>query len=199
VRASGTENALRLYVECHDQDDCDIVHKKIGDFIEKRINNETYIVTTEKYYMIKNETFWIRHIVRNDMDKSYYKLLGQLTKIDPETMNLEQTNAFFRNLGQNHQIHVIENCKTNKIVASGTIFVEQKLIRNYGKVGHIEDIVVDESCRGYGLGKKMIEYLSDIGKDLGCYKCILDCDDKNTGFYERCGYVRKGAEMSKYM
>ena len=78
--------------------------------------------------MIKTETFWIRPIVRNDMDKSYYKLLGQLTKIDPETMNLEQTNDFFRNLGQNHQIHVIENCKTNKIVASGTIFVEQKLI-----------------------------------------------------------------------
>ena len=199
VRASGTENALRLYVECQDQDECDIVHKKIGDFIEKRINNETYIVTTEKYYMIKNETFWIRPIVRSDMDKSYYKLLGQLTKINPETMNLEQTNEFFRNLGQNHQIHVIENCKTNKIVATGTLFVEQKLIRNYGKVGHIEDIVVDESCRGYGLGKKMIEYLSDIGKDLGCYKCILDCDDKNTGFYERCGYVRKGAEMSKYM
>ena len=97
------------------------------------------------------------------------------------------------------ELHVIENCKTNKIVASGTIFVEQKLIRNYGKVGHIEDIVVDESCRGYGLGKKMIEYLSNIGKDMECYKCILDCDDKNTGFYERCGYVRKGAEMSKYM
>ena len=51
--------------------------------------------------MMKNETFWIRPIVRNDMDKSYYKLLGQLTKIDPETMNLEQTNDFFRNLGQN--------------------------------------------------------------------------------------------------
>ena len=95
---------------------------------------------------------------------------------------------------------MIENCKTNKIVASGTIFVEQKLIRNYGKVGHIEDIVVDESMPWIWFGQEiMIEYLSDIGKDLECYKCILDCDDKNTGFYERCGYIRKGAEMSKYM
>ena len=47
--------------------------------------------------MIKNETFWIRPIVRNDMDESYYKLLGQLTKIDPETMNLESNRYdFFR-------------------------------------------------------------------------------------------------------
>ena len=199
VRASGTENALRLYVESIDQDVCEIVHKNIGEFIDKRINHETYILTTDKYHMIKNETFWIRPVVRSDMDESYYKLLGQLTKIDPETMNSNQTDKFFRDLGQNHQIHVIEHCKTNTVVATGTLFVEQKLIRNYGNVGHIEDIVVDETYRGYGLGKIMIKYLSDIGKDLQCYKCILDCDDNNVGFYEKCGYIRKGAMMSKYM
>ncbi len=114
-------------------------------------------------------------------------------------MNSNQTDKFFRDLGHNHQIHVIEHCKTNTVVATGTILVEQKLIHNYGIVGHIEDIVVDDTYRGYGLGKIMIQYLSDIGKDLQCYKCILNCDDKHMGFYEKCGYIRKGAMMSKYM
>jgi glucosamine-phosphate N-acetyltransferase len=199
VRASGTENALRLYVESIDQATCEYVHTNISEFIDKRINNEAYILKIEKYHMIKNETFWMRPITRNDLNESYYKLLGQLTKIDPETMDSNRSDTFFRDLGQTHQIHVIEHCKTNKVVATGTLFVEQKLIRNYGKVGHIEDIVVDEAYRGYGLGKIMIKNLSDIGKDLQCYKCILDCDDKHTGFYEKCGYIRKGAEMSKYM
>ena len=74
VRASGTENALRLYVESQDQEVCETVHKKIGQFIEKRINNEPYIVTTYKYYMIKNETFWIRPIIRDDMNVSTKKM-----------------------------------------------------------------------------------------------------------------------------
>ena len=79
------------------------------------------------------------------------------------------------------------------------MLVEEKLIRNYGKVGHIEDIVVHADYRGYGLGKILIDYLTSMGKNQGCYKCILDCDEKNVGFYEKCEYVRKGIEMARYM
>ena len=57
---------------------------------------------------------------------------------------------------------MIEDTLNQKVIASGTVFVEEKLIRNYGKVGHIEDIVVSSKYRGYGLGKKMIELLSLI-------------------------------------
>jgi len=94
---------------------------------------------------------------------------------------------------------VIEHCSSNTIVATGTILIECKLIRDYGKVGHIEDIVVDDKFRGYGLGKEMIRILTDYSMKNGCYKTILDCSDENVGFYEKCGYERKGAQMSLYV
>ena len=39
------------------------------------------------------------------------------------------------------------------IVGSGTLLIEQKLIRSCGKAGHIEDIVISEKYRGKKLGK----------------------------------------------
>jgi glucosamine-phosphate N-acetyltransferase len=48
------------------------------------------------------------------------------------------------------------------------------------------------------LGKLLIAALDTVAKEVGCYKCILDCDPRNTGFYEKCGYEKSGQEMSHY-
>ena len=70
---------------------------------------------------------------------------------------------------------------TDKIVGSGTVFLEQKFIRNLGKVGHIEDIVVDKSMQGRKLGLRIINALTGISELMGCYKTILNCNDDNVG------------------
>ena len=57
------------------------------------------------------------------------------------------------NIDLNHQIFVIENKDTNHIIGTLTILIEQKVIHNMGKVGHIEDVVIDNKYRGRGLGK----------------------------------------------
>lgn len=84
----------------------------------------------------------------------------------------------------------------DNVVATGMILIEQKLIHGCGKVGHIEDIAVDKSQQGKNLGFMLINHLSSIGKEEGCYKIILDCSQKNTGFYEKCGYKNAGVQMS---
>ena len=89
---------------------------------------------------------------------------------------------------------IIEN-NINKVAAIGTIFIEQKIIHDGGLVGHIEDIAVNSDYRGQKLGKLIIDYLSELGGRLGCYKVILDCDVKNVGFYEKCNYNQAGIEM----
>jgi len=190
VRASGTENVVRLYVEGKEETKVQEIHKNISMFIAKHMNKESF--------QVKNQKFSIRHIHENDINDDYYKLLGQLTEIDVETMELQKTKNFLNGLNENHCIYVIECENTKRIVATGTLLIEQKLIRNYGKVGHIEDIVVDKNWRGFGLGKYMIDYLGKESKKKKCYKCILDCSDSNVGFYEKCSYVRKGAQMSLY-
>ena len=85
---------------------------------------------------------------------------------------------------------------SKKIVGSITVLIEEKLIHNYSKVAHIEDVVVDESMRGFGLGKKLLE-IAESECD-GCYKIILDCSNENVKFYEKCGYEWKGNEMARY-
>jgi glucosamine-phosphate N-acetyltransferase len=44
----------------------------------------------------------------------------------------------------------------------------------------------------------IIDQLTHIGKLAGCYKIILCCDEKNVGFYQKCGYAKKEVEMALY-
>ena len=44
-----------------------------------------------------------------------------------------------------YKIIVVEEKKTQRIVGAGSIIIEMKFLRSLGKVGHIEDIVVDQS------------------------------------------------------
>lgn len=60
-----------------------------------------------------------------------------------------------------------------KIVASGTLVMERKFIRGCGKVGHLEDIVVDKALQGTGVGKKLINVLVELSESLGAYKVSL--------------------------
>jgi GNAT superfamily N-acetyltransferase len=91
---------------------------------------------------------------------------------------------------------VIEDIVTGKVAGTGTLMVEKKFIHHCGKVGHIEDIVVSEDNRGQNLGRLIVETLIEVGKRVGCYKTLLNCLDKNVGFYEKCGMVNKEKTMA---
>ncbi len=146
----------------------------------------------------KNGTlFEVCDLSKNDYDSNYFHLLKQLTEIDPDNMNFETFCQFVKKLNENHIIKLIKMKNSKKIVGSITVLIEEKLIHNFGKVAHIEDVVVDESMRGFGLGKKLLE-IAEKECD-GCYKIILDCSNENVKFYEKCGYEWKGNEMARYL
>ena len=93
---------------------------------------------------------------------------------------------------------VIEDRKLGTIIGAGSVILELKFIRNTGIAGHIEDIVVDKTYRGKNLGFRVIELLKELAYANDCYKVILDCEDHNQKFYEKCGFHRKGVEMACY-
>lgn len=130
------------------------------------------------------------------IDLNYFieikKLLSQLTQVG--NININSFKKFLDNLPSNHIIYVI--LYENNIAGMGTILIENKIIHNFGKVGHIEDVVIDKKFRGLGLGKELINFLVNKGKKLGCYKIILDCNDKNVGFYNKCGFKREENTMT---
>jgi len=47
--------------------------------------------------------------------------------------------------------------ENNKIVGSITLIIEQKFIYNLGKIGHIEDVFVDNNYRNKGIGSDLIK------------------------------------------
>ncbi|KAL1205872.1 Glucosamine 6-phosphate N-acetyltransferase [Cardamine amara subsp. amara] len=145
------------------------------------------------------ETFKIRRLEMSDKRKGYIELLGQLSVSGSVTD--EEFDRRFEEIslyGEEHVICVIEEETSGKIAATGSAMIEKKFLRNCGKAGHIEDVVVDSRFRGKQLGKKVVEFLSDHCKSMGCYKVILDCSVENKVFYEKCGLVYKGVHMAKY-
>ena len=143
--------------------------------------------------------FFFEKLKAQDINKDYLFLLSQLTSVDYETLNKENIKNFLNNLNNNHVIFLMKDSKNNnKIIGSITIIIEHKIIHGFSKVGHIEDVVVDINYRGQKLGKKLINYAVGLCKDKGCYKVILDCNNENIKFYEKCNFELKGNEMSLY-
>ena len=105
----------------------------------------------------------------------------------------------FPRLSDTYKIIVIEDRAKGKIIGAGSLIVEMKFIRDLGLAGHIEDIVVDKTYRGKNLGKKVIDTLKSLAVANGCYKVILDCEEHNVKFYEKCGFFVKGVEMAWYI
>lgn len=58
------------------------------------------------------------------------------------------------------------------------------------KTLYIDDLCVDENCRGGGVGKRIFEFVKDYAKKSGCYNLTLNVWECNPGaraFYEKCG------------
>ncbi|KAM7263506.1 hypothetical protein ACFE04_001189 [Oxalis oulophora] len=147
----------------------------------------------------EEQKFEVRKLEISDKGKGFMELLKHLTSCDPVSdkefeERVQQINAY----GDDHIVCVIEDDRSGKIIATGSVFLEKKFIRNCGKVGHIEDVVVDPSARGKQLGKKIVDFLTEHARSKGCYKVILDCSVDNKSFYEKCGYKHKDIQMSKY-
>lgn len=137
-----------------------------------------------------------RNLQKNDFNLGYLDLLSQLTEVNKNNISFEKFSNFIDKLGENHKITIIIN--NNKIIATGTLLIENKIIHSISKVGHIEDIVVDSNSKGLGIGKQIVTYLTNLAKENNCYKVILNCSDYNIGFYQKCGYQKKETQMVKY-
>ena len=135
----------------------------------------------------------IRTLNKNDFHQiiNLLKQLSDSIKFDKNTFDL-----FINSLNKNHQIWIIE--KNSMLIATGTILIENKIIHNFGKVGHIEDIIVDKENRNKKLGSKILRHLIDIAKKENCYKVILNCKDKYKNFYNKNKFIKKGLEMAIY-
>ena len=70
------------------------------------------------------------------------------------------------------------------------------------KTLYIDDLCVDENCRGQHVGKQVYDFVVDFAKKSGCYNVTLNVWSLNEGakkFYEKCGLVPQKIGMEKIL
>ncbi|KAI0254522.1 acyl-CoA N-acyltransferase [Lactifluus subvellereus] len=141
----------------------------------------------------------IRPLASTDYERGHLSVLSILTQT-PDVGAAAWTSQFhaLNSAPGTYYILVIVSRETDRIVGTGGVFIERKFLRGLGRVGHIEDIAVAREMQGKKLGLRIIEALTYISENAGCYKTILNCSDANTPFYEKCGYEKRENEMAKY-
>ncbi|KAI6004388.1 acyl-CoA N-acyltransferase [Pisolithus orientalis] len=141
----------------------------------------------------------LRPLASTDYKRGHLSVLSVLSVVNDlgEDAWVAQFDVM-RGLSKTYYSLVIVDQATDKIVGVGTVFIEHKFLRGFGSVGHIEDIAVDKSQQGKKLGMRIIQALTHISESCGCYKTILNCNDSNITFYEKCGYTKKEVEMVRY-
>lgn len=70
------------------------------------------------------------------------------------------------------------------------------------KTLYIDDLCVDETCRGEHIGQKLYEYVLDFAKSGGCYNVTLNvwaCNESARKFYESRGLAVQKIGMEKIL
>jgi glucosamine-phosphate N-acetyltransferase len=131
---------------------------------------------------------------------SYLELLSELTEVSKV-----DTPKFLENVQKISEMGTIIICFLEnppftgfKIVASGTLIIEPKIIHGCKNVGHIEDVVVKENYRGFNISQDILDLLKIEAREKDCYKVILDCNKEIQRVYIKSGFEENGIQMGVY-
>ena len=67
---------------------------------------------------------------------------------------------------------------------------------------YIDDLCVDEACRGQGIGQRLYAHVLDYARSCGCYNVTLNVwcgNDSAMRFYEKCGLKPQKIGMEKIL
>ena len=135
----------------------------------------------------------IREIKKVDMDM-VIKMLQDISSFEPKKSERQEIfSEFISQSNVSGFVYLLENT----IVGYGSLVFETKI--RGGRVGHVEDIVVNSKYRGKNIGLKIIHQLIEESKKRKCYKVSLVCKEHNTIFYEKCGLSIDGISMSELL
>lgn len=144
------------------------------------------------------ENLMMRPLNLNDYDKGYMQLLAQLTVVgDVSREEFEAKFEKMRACPNTFYIVVLEDTSSNQVIGSASLIIEHKFIHQCATRGRVEDVVVNNAYRGKQLGKLLLDVLTLLSQEVGCYKISLECKDKLVSFYKQFGYINE--EGQNYM
>lgn len=141
-------------------------------------------------------TIQIRPVVKGDID-SILLLLQQLWP--KKKIHLHQIQSLIQQqlLSRNHHLVVAE--QQNRVVGFGSLSRKINLWTE-GMLGHIDELVVDDREQQRGIGTIILNYIIEMGLQLGCRRIELDSAyhrKQAHQFYQRKGFVNRAILFSK--
>ena len=127
---------------------------------------------------------------RLDEVDAVLRLYRQLNPDDPDIGD-EIGSAVFRRIVENPGLHLFVLECDDSIVASTYLNLIPNLSRSASPYAVIENVVVEQSRRGSGLGKQIMAATLQFAWAAGCYKAMLMTGSKRPsthGFYRACGF-----------
>ena len=110
-------------------------------------------------------------------------------------VRLEDAQATFRRMSAyaGYALYVAE--RAGALVGTFVLVVIENLTHQGAPSAVVENVVVDECCRGQGIGTAMMHFAMDEARRQRCYKLALSSNLKRErahAFYDALGFERHG-------
>ena len=136
-------------------------------------------------------TFAIGELSEKDLSRGFLESLEGLGKA--ELSPAEAAKVFHGRVRAGVRTFVAR--AGDQVIGTATLLIEQKFYHRGGHAGHIEDVSVHRDHQGQGVGAALVRHAVEEARRLGCYKVILNCDDRVMPFYVRLGFRRHSNGM----
>ncbi|MBD0831452.1 GNAT family N-acetyltransferase [Aestuariibaculum sediminum] len=136
--------------------------------------------------------FTIRKAKKEDMSR-VLELINQLAVFEKEPDAVEVTLKDLENDGFKDNPAFICLVAEVEGLVQGTAIMFHRYSTWKGKILHLEDLVVDESMRGFGIGTALLDEVVKLGHSLGVRRINWEVLDWNTPAINL--YEKKGAQV----
>lgn len=115
---------------------------------------------------------------------------------DGEVLSPEQAREVFAQFARYPSYRLFVACDSSgRVIGSYALLLMHNLAHRGTPSAIAEDVVVDQTCRSQGIGRRMMEHARSLAREAGAYKLALSSNQTRTrahAFYDSLGFQRHG-------
>lgn len=115
---------------------------------------------------------------------------------DGDVLSPDQAREVFAQFARYPSYRLFVACEGNgRVIGSYALLVMHNLAHRGTPSAIAEDVVVDQACRGQGIGRRMMEHARSLAREAGANKLALSSNQTRTrahAFYDSLGFQRHG-------
>jgi ribosomal protein S18 acetylase RimI-like enzyme len=142
-----------------------------------------------------SDTLSLREATADDLP-AVLALYAQPGLDDGDVLSVEQAREVFAQFARYPSYRLFVACDTtDRVLGSYALLVMHNLAHRGTPSAIVEDVVVDQTCRSQGIGRRMMEHARTLAREAGAYKLALSSNQKRErahAFYDALGFQRHG-------